>query len=157
GKLVIAATSNFRSAYSAWYSCPPRYAGSPIAAHKARNSSFDLPSSSMDSFAVAARAAAQSPYRISCFDRVFLVSRRSFPFVQRYNFLAMPNQLAVEQLSIADWVKGLTAIPERDFTLETVQDYIVRHAVRPETLEKYCYFSKGNYTRNLIFKNDLFE
>ncbi|MGB8659451.1 MAG: hypothetical protein WA621_03525, partial [Candidatus Acidiferrum sp.] len=69
----------------------------------------------------------------------------------------MPKQIATEQLSIADWVKGLSAIPERGFTLETVQDYIIQHAVRPETLDKYCFFSKGNYTRNLIFKNDLFE
>jgi cysteine dioxygenase len=69
----------------------------------------------------------------------------------------MPNQLALEQLSIADWVNGLAAIPEHDFTLENVQDYIVRHAVRPETLNKYAFFSKGNYTRNLIFKNELFE
>ena len=69
----------------------------------------------------------------------------------------MPPQVAVEQLSISDWVKGLSAIPERDFTLENVQDYIVRHGVRTETLEKYCFFSKGNYTRNLIFKNALFE
>jgi cysteine dioxygenase len=69
----------------------------------------------------------------------------------------MPNQLAVEQLSITDWVKGLAAVPEQDFTLENVQDYIVRRAVRPETLDKYTFFSKGNYTRNLIFKNQLFE
>ena len=69
----------------------------------------------------------------------------------------MPKQLAVEQLEIADWVKGLVAIPERNFSLENVQEYIVRHAVRADSLEKYCFFSKGNYTRNLIFKNDLFE
>lgn len=69
----------------------------------------------------------------------------------------MPNQLAVEQLAIADWVKGLAAIPEPDFSLENVQDYVVRHSVLAETLEKYCFFSKGNYTRNLIFKNNLFE
>ena len=69
----------------------------------------------------------------------------------------MTNQLAVEQLAIADWVNGLTAIPESKFSLANVQDYIVRHAVRPGSLEKYCFFSKGNYTRNLIFKNDLFE
>jgi cysteine dioxygenase len=69
----------------------------------------------------------------------------------------MPNQLAAEQLSIIDWVKGLAAVPEHDFTLENVQDYIVRHAVRPDTLDKYLFFSKGNYTRNLIFKNELFE
>jgi len=69
----------------------------------------------------------------------------------------MAQKLATEQLAIADWVKGLAALPERDFTLETVQDYILRHSVRPETLHQYCYFSKGNYTRNLIFKNAVFE
>jgi cysteine dioxygenase len=69
----------------------------------------------------------------------------------------VPQHVATELLTITDWVKGVAAIPERDFTLEIVQDYVIRHNVRPETLEKYCYFSKGNYTRNLIFKNTLFE
>jgi len=69
----------------------------------------------------------------------------------------MAQHVATEQLTITDWVHGLAAIPERDFTLENVQDYIIRHSVRPETLDKYCYFSKGNYTRNLIFKNEVFE
>ncbi len=69
----------------------------------------------------------------------------------------MAQKVATEQHAIADWVKGLAAFPEPDFTLENVQDYILRHSVRPETLDKYCYFSKGNYTRNLIFKNDVFE
>jgi len=66
-------------------------------------------------------------------------------------------KVTADQLTISDWVKGLAAIPERDFTLENVQDYIIRHSVRPETLDEYCYFSKGNYTRNLIFKNEVFE
>jgi cysteine dioxygenase len=69
----------------------------------------------------------------------------------------MTRQLAAEQLAISDWVKNIAAIPERDFTLESVQDYILRHSVRPETLEMYLFFSKGCYTRNLIFKNDVFE
>src|ERR1700756_270642 len=69
----------------------------------------------------------------------------------------MNKQLATEQLAIADWVKGLAAIPEREFTLENVQNYILRHSVFPETLDKYLFFSKGNYTRNLIFKNNVFE
>jgi cysteine dioxygenase len=67
------------------------------------------------------------------------------------------DNLAAEQLNIQDWVKGLVAIPAKDFSLEAVQNYIVRHAVRPETIKKYCYFSKGSYTRNLIFKNEVFE
>src|SRR5580698_7367368 len=69
----------------------------------------------------------------------------------------MGNQISVSQVAIADWVAGLAAMSEREFTLQNVQDYIIAHAVKPETLEKYLYFSKGNYTRNLIFKNDIFE
>lgn len=69
----------------------------------------------------------------------------------------MTKQLATEQMLISDWVKNLAAIPESDFTLENVQQYLVHHAVRPESLEKYLFFSKGSYTRNLIFKNHVFE
>jgi predicted metal-dependent enzyme (double-stranded beta helix superfamily) len=69
----------------------------------------------------------------------------------------MQKQATTDQLAIADWVSGLAAIPEREFTLQNVQDYIVAHVVRPETLDKYLFFSKGNYTRNLIFKNEVFE
>jgi cysteine dioxygenase len=69
----------------------------------------------------------------------------------------MSEQIAVEQLAISDWVKKLSAIPDRAFTLENVQDYIIHHAVRRESLEKYLFFSKGSYTRNLIFRNDVFE
>jgi len=69
----------------------------------------------------------------------------------------MPEQLAVERLAISDWVKGLAAIPEREFSLENVQDYVLRHTVRQESLEKYQFFSKGSYTRNLIFRNEVFE
>ena len=69
----------------------------------------------------------------------------------------MTKQLAAEPTAISDWVKNLAAIPERDFTLENVQDFILRHSVRPESLEKYLFFSKGCYTRNLIFRNDVFE
>jgi cysteine dioxygenase len=69
----------------------------------------------------------------------------------------MHKQVTSEQLAIADWVKGLACIPDPEFTLANVQDYILRHSVRPETLDKYLFFSKGNYTRNLIFKNHVFE
>jgi cysteine dioxygenase len=69
----------------------------------------------------------------------------------------MPNNLAATQLSISDWVKNLAAIPARDFTLETVQNFVIQNHVRPESLDKFLHFSKGCYTRNLIFKNALFE
>jgi cysteine dioxygenase len=69
----------------------------------------------------------------------------------------MTKQLAIEQITISQWVKNLAAIPDREFTLDNVQNYVLAHQVQPESLEKYCYFSKGNYTRNLIFKNEVFE
>jgi predicted metal-dependent enzyme (double-stranded beta helix superfamily) len=69
----------------------------------------------------------------------------------------MQGKTAIEQLNIAAWVKELASIPAPEFTLENVQDYVLRHHVRPESLDKYLFFSKGNYTRNLIFKNELFE
>ena len=69
----------------------------------------------------------------------------------------MAQYLATEKLGIEDWVKGLAAIPESEFTLPKVQDFVIRHAVRPDSLEKYCFFSNGNYTRNLVFRNALFE
>ena len=62
-----------------------------------------------------------------------------------------------EVLSIHDWVEKLAAIPAHDFTFDRVKAFVTTRAVRPETLEPYLFFSKGNYTRNLIFKNDLFE
>jgi cysteine dioxygenase len=69
----------------------------------------------------------------------------------------MQKQVTTDHLAIADWVSGLAALSDRDFTLQNVQDYILTHPVRPETLDQYLFFSKGNYTRNLIFKNAVFE
>ena len=63
----------------------------------------------------------------------------------------------METQSISDWVAGLMAIPEREFTIERVHGYIAQHGILPESLEKYFFFSKGNYTRNLIHKTKLFE
>jgi len=62
-----------------------------------------------------------------------------------------------EMLAIGEWVEKLAAIPAREFSLKRVQEFICAHAVGPETLQPYLFFSKANYTRNLIFKNDLFE
>jgi len=69
----------------------------------------------------------------------------------------MSQTVATEKLTIHDWVEGLAAIPESEFSLENVQDYVIRHTVRPESLERFCFFSKGSYTRNLVFRNAVFE
>lgn len=69
----------------------------------------------------------------------------------------MANPVAAVPMHISDWVKELAAIRDTDFTLDNVQDFLVAHQVRPESLQKYLFWSKGSYTRNLIFKDEVFE
>lgn len=60
-------------------------------------------------------------------------------------------------MAIQPWVERLAAIPEAEFTIESVLGFIRAHPVEPGSLQPYLFFSKGNYTRNLIFKNPVFE
>lgn len=64
----------------------------------------------------------------------------------------MTNRLPIE-----DWVRLLRLLPAPEFTLERVQQFMSSHGIQPETLDKYLFFSKASYTRNLIFKSELFE
>jgi len=59
--------------------------------------------------------------------------------------------------SIEEFVEGLCAIPERDFSVGTVYDYLKTGQVKKESLHKYLFFRRNHYTRNLIFKNSVFE
>jgi cysteine dioxygenase len=69
----------------------------------------------------------------------------------------MSVETAVEVVTIDQFVTGLCAIPEENFRVGTVYEYIKDHPVDERSLEPYLFFSKNHYTRNLIFKNDLFE
>lgn len=62
-----------------------------------------------------------------------------------------------ELLAVKDWVERIAAIPEPQFTIERVLGTMRDAEVQPESLKPYLYFSKGSYTRNLIFKCPLFE
>jgi cysteine dioxygenase len=59
--------------------------------------------------------------------------------------------------SIDDFVKGLCRIPEDDFTVPAVAEYMAHNAVDPASLERYLFYEATHYTRNLIYKCDLFE
>ncbi|MGH9863189.1 MAG: cysteine dioxygenase [Candidatus Acidiferrales bacterium] len=65
------------------------------------------------------------------------------------------TEIATRLVGIDDFISGLQAIP--DFGPQAVYDYIKTHPVRPDSLVPYLFFSAASYTRNLIFKNDLFE
>jgi cysteine dioxygenase len=62
-----------------------------------------------------------------------------------------------QRLEIGKWVEKLAALPARDFTLERVEDFVRTNGIQPETLAPYLFYCHSHYTRNLIFKCDLFE
>lgn len=63
----------------------------------------------------------------------------------------------MELVAIDDWVKQLSAIPKEQFSIPRVFDFTKQKGVRAETLTPYLFYAKTHYTRNLVFKCDLFE
>lgn len=68
----------------------------------------------------------------------------------------MSVQTAAQPVPIDQFVAGLCAIPEEHFRPGEVYDYLKSNPVDRHSLTPYLYFSKNHYTRNLIFKNELF-
>lgn len=69
--------------------------------------------------------------------------------------MTKPTLLA--QLDVDQWIAGLTRIPTTEFSQDKVQRYIHQHAIATDSLKPYTFFSAHRYTRNLIFKNEVFE
>jgi len=65
------------------------------------------------------------------------------------------NRLEKDMVEIRMFIEGLKALPQ--FTPSEVFEYVKSHPVQPDSLRPYLFFSPATYTRNLIFKNDLFE
>lgn len=63
----------------------------------------------------------------------------------------------VRGVTIDRFVTGLRSIPEREFTVGVVFDYLKAHPVEAPSLDRFLFFSRNHYTRNLIFRNELFE
>ncbi len=62
---------------------------------------------------------------------------------------------ATANCSVEEFVAGLQGV--RDFKPEPVYSYIKTHPVKPDSLQPYLFFNPKTYTRNLIFKNEMFE
>lgn len=60
-------------------------------------------------------------------------------------------------IGVEDFARGLTEIPEEDFTYPQVLEYVTERVVDIKSLAPYLYFCSNHYTRNLIHKTDLFE
>lgn len=63
----------------------------------------------------------------------------------------------MQTVSIKVLLNGLLEIPAKDFGIGTVCDFLRANPVETDSLAPYLFFSHSCYTRNLIFKNDLFE
>lgn len=61
------------------------------------------------------------------------------------------------QVAIDQWVNGLSKIHREDFTLPQIEKYLQQHPLEVHSLEPYLFYAQSHYTRNLIFKCDLFE
>jgi cysteine dioxygenase len=65
------------------------------------------------------------------------------------------GETAVRQIPVGELIDGLKSM--RDFKPQAVYAYIKTHPVEIESLRPYMFFDRKSYTRNLIFKNELFE
>jgi cysteine dioxygenase len=59
--------------------------------------------------------------------------------------------------SVQEFVEGLCSIPEQAFTDEGVSEYLAASPVEPGSLAPHLLWKPTHYTRNLIFRNALFE
>ena len=59
--------------------------------------------------------------------------------------------------SVDNFVEVLASIQEKDFTVPRVAEYVRDNPVDPDSLSPYLFYSPTHYTRNLIYKCDLFE
>jgi cysteine dioxygenase len=58
---------------------------------------------------------------------------------------------------IQEFVAGLRRIPAAGFAVGGVLEYVRDNPVDPESLAPYVFYEPTHYTRNLIFRNELFE
>jgi cysteine dioxygenase len=79
-------------------------------------------------------------------------------FRRSYNwFAALQGAMHMEMVTIDQFVKELSAIPRKEFTIPRILEFTKQKPVDPETLSSYLFYAKSHYTRNLIYKCDLFE
>lgn len=59
--------------------------------------------------------------------------------------------------SVQEFCAGLRGIGEDEFDVPRVARYTAEHPVDPSSLQPYLFFEETHYTRNLIYKCELFE
>lgn len=59
--------------------------------------------------------------------------------------------------TVEQFIEGLCRIPQKEFSVERVAGYVADSRVDPGSLSPYLFYTPTHYTRNLIYKCDLFE
>ena len=65
--------------------------------------------------------------------------------------------ILVSMMTIQDFSRQLSSIPEDEFSDEGVLDFLRQNPVDLESLDPYLYFCRERYTRNLIQHTQLFD
>jgi cysteine dioxygenase len=68
-----------------------------------------------------------------------------------------PQTDAVTTRTIQELIDGLCRIPAASFTRDRVLQEFGRTVLDPDSLKSYLFFRRSHYTRNLIYRDDLFE
>lgn len=63
----------------------------------------------------------------------------------------------MDRISVHNLITGLKEIPDEQFSCQNVYEFLGDNPVDVDTIMKYFYWTPGNYTRNLIYKDARFE
>ncbi|HEY8560011.1 MAG TPA: cysteine dioxygenase family protein [Pyrinomonadaceae bacterium] len=63
----------------------------------------------------------------------------------------------MKTVRIENLIEGLRAIPDEEFTCDNVYRFLGANPVEVATIERYLFWSRRCYTRNLIYKDARFE
>lgn len=69
----------------------------------------------------------------------------------------MGSARLVRRVPVQEVVEDLCSIPAEKFTLDRLDDYLTGMILDQRSLEPFLHFRDNAYTRNLIFRNELFE
>ena len=63
----------------------------------------------------------------------------------------------MKKVLVTDLIGGLCEIPDAEFTCDNVYEFLGKHPVDVDSIERYFFWSEAFYTRNLIYKDDRYE
>lgn len=63
----------------------------------------------------------------------------------------------MKRFDVLDVVSGLREIPDEEFLVDPVYDFLGRHPINADSIDRYLHWSGSYYTRNLIYKDARFE